>query len=275
MTSELNHAGIPTSIRGRQTEKAGSYGESANRAYRASLKQAEDEFVRTGNAQALEAVNKASVRYAPKGAIAKSNITRVGLENAVGYAKADIAVNDKDGDGAINLDELKHACHESCGHQLDKLNEILTSDTASDAEKQDAAEHAALIVQTTVLSAANLMASVDVNGDEKITADEMAAKILFDDTALQMFEDNAEQYRFLIDALQAQSDYGGPSFEDLKARVEFIRAANPKQMKLDGKITGGEREIADALTAAPVATNEIVKAIHGALDLESVAQSLP
>ena len=52
----------------------------------------------------------------------------------------------------------------------------------------------------------------------EITADKLAAKILFDDTAQQMFEDNPEAYKTIIDALQAKTDYTGPSFDQLQEK---------------------------------------------------------
>jgi hypothetical protein len=55
----------------------------------------------------------------------------------------------------------------------------------------------------------------------------------------------------------------------MQQKVSEIAENNPHStFAKDGQITVGEREIANALTAAPVPTNEIVSQIHKSLDLK-------
>jgi hypothetical protein len=279
MPFDLNQ--IPNTVSGTEPQPK-LYGKSANQRYFDLTRQAADEFQRSGDAEPLEKVNRASVRYTPKGTIAKGQVTEEAIENAIGYAEGDIEQVDKDADGALSKGEVADFYMQPFVEQLNKLKntyrELEQDPNATLQQKQqvlEAFEQMERMAKLAIIKAGNVVAATDVpdeNGlcDGKLTADELAAKTLFDDAALDMFTDNRASYQSLINALQNKTDdYAGPSFQQLEDRIAEIQHQSQRRMAMDGKITEGERNIADALVDAPIPTNQIIRAIHEGLDLRT------
>lgn len=279
MSFDLNQ--VPHTIAGTEPQPK-LYGKSANQRYFDFNRQAADEFQRTGNTEAIEKVRQASVRYTPKGTLAKGQVTDEAVENAVGYAQGEIEHLDRDGDGALNQKEVVGFFLEPFITQLNQLiaeYQTLAQDpNATREQKQALIARFQQVEEVTMLAlakASNIFASTDIpdeNGrrDGKLTADEVAAKTLFDDAANDMFEDNKAAYQTITNALQSKPGYDGPSFESLEQRIAAIQQkAQRHRMAMDGRITQGERDIADTLVDAPIPTNQVVKAIHNELHLKA------
>ncbi len=291
---------IPNVVAGTATSgsEPGAYGQSACKKYYDFTQQAKDVYQTTGKPEPLAAVANASIRYTPTGTTAKGRNTLEAVNNAIGYAKADIQKQDLDGDGAISRDELKTNFKQPF---IDKIEHLTKLDAAVQADPTIAQARKAQVLTAidnrcqditteaneAQVKAANFFAAVDVkdaqgSSDGKLTADEMAAKLLFDDAAVDMFNDHQESYQTIINGLEQKTDYtehGGPSFETLKSQIDTIQQ-NPKDkqqpLAQDGQITVDERDIADHLVDAPIPTNQIISTIHSALDLKNrVSTPLP
>jgi hypothetical protein len=280
---------IPATVAGTEPQPK-LYGRSANQRYYDLTQAAQDEFRRTGNGDPLEKINQASVRYTPEGSIAKGNVTGAALDNALGYAEADITHFDKDGDGAIDTSELAAVYVQPFADKLTQLKNrygLLAEDPQATLEQKQAILNEFHTVETVgnyyaSVKAANFFKSVDVRdasgqSDGKLTADELAAKVLFDDAVLDMFQDNHESYETLMNALEAKTDDDGPSIQALDAKIAAILAKeHTHPLAMDGQITADEGDIADALVDdAPIPTNQIVSAIHEGLDLKNRAAAVP
>jgi len=219
----FNIQNIPAVIQGTVPQPI-LYGKSAHAQCMDYLNAAQDYFRRTGDLSPVDQLNQTSIRYTPEGTIAKGAVTEEALQNALGYSAADIAQLDQHGDQALNRQELFQSILTPAQNQLDTLEQTLQDPSASEAEKTAALEYKNLILNYTLLSAANYLASVDTPNsdtgqrDGLITADEAAAKLLFDDSAKQMFEDNQEAYQTIIGGLQTKTDCAGPSFEQLNCK---------------------------------------------------------
>jgi hypothetical protein len=268
---------IPSVIQGTASQP-GLYGKTAHQQNLGYFKAVQDDFIRTKNFEPLEKLNNASIRYSPEGTMARGAITEEGIQNAFGYAAADIQEYDEDGDQALSKQEVLKAFISPAQSQLDQLEGVLLNPDATQEEREEANSYRSLIINVTGLKAANYIKSVDTpdaegQRDEKIAVDEAAAKLLFDDTAKQMFTDNQQAYKTIIDGLQNKTQYDGPSFEQLEHAVNQVVDNNPDPpYEMDGQLTSGERDIADILTAAPIPTNQIVSQIHQTLDLKTRAE---
>jgi hypothetical protein len=205
----------------------GAFGKQAHRQYVDLTLQAKDTFERTGNRKALKQVAKVPIRYTSSQTVQPNAISREGIQNAVGYAHADIEHSDHDGD------------------------HLLTYTT---------------IIQGMGAKAANILASADLDNNQKISLDEWSAKIITEDMPLQLFEMNKTQYRQLMDP---------ESFAKLDAEITKIRRENPDAYALDGQMTGGEREMMDALTSAPIPTNLVMGGVQGAFQVKDIVQAGP
>ncbi|HEY9745946.1 MAG TPA: hypothetical protein V6C99_06995, partial [Oculatellaceae cyanobacterium] len=221
------------------------YGRSAHAQYMGYLNAAQDEFVRSGDLTPVERLNQAAIRYTPEGTIAEGAVTEEAIQNALGYAAANIQRFDLNGDRALDRFEVLYTFLAPAQAQLNKLAQTLADPNASQEAKEEAAQYQNLILNYSMMQAANYIASIDVadpstgQRDGKITADEAAAKLLFDDNAKQMFEGNAIAYKTIIDGLQAKTDYAGPSFEQLQQRVQGIVGQSNSPFRLDGMLTTG------------------------------------
>jgi hypothetical protein len=265
---------IPPVIQG-TASRPGKYGRSAYAQYTGYQNAVQDHYIRTGDIGPLEQLNQSSIRYTPDGTIAKGAVSKASLKNALGYATADIRRFDENRDGALDKREMLKMFLSSAQPKLDQLERVLRS-PAPQEERLEAFKYKDLIINYSAHQAANYISSIDVadpatgQRDGKITADEAAAKLLFDDSAKQMFEDNQVAYQTIIGGLKSKTDYDGPSFEQLQQKVQgMVGNAGPNSpFLMDGQLTAGERDIADALTAAPIATNQIVSQIHDTLKLK-------
>jgi hypothetical protein len=271
MSFDIN---IPSVIQGTVPQPI-MYGRSACAQYMSYLKAVQDHYNQTGDNTPLDQLCLASVRYTPEGTISKGMTTEEAIQNALGYAAADIQQFDSNGDRALNRQELRQIFLAPFQSKLDALSQILQSPQVTEADKQTVSQLQDELINIAATSAANYMAAVDtpdpVTGqpDGLITADEAAAKLLFDDGAKQMFEDNKEAYQTIIDGLQAKTDYDGPSFEQLQQTVNAITASNPNSpFLLDGQLTAGEQELGDVLNSVPIPTNQIISQIHQSLRLK-------
>ena len=290
---------IPNVVAGTATSgsEPGAYGQSACQKYYDFTQQAKDVYQATGNRKPIEAVANASIRYTPTGTTGKGRNTVEAVNNAFGYAKADIQQQDRDGDGAISRDELKATFKQPFIDETERLTKlgaaVQANPTIAQARKaqvltaiDNRCQDITTEAKAAQIKAANFFAAVDVKdaqgkSDGKLTADELAAKVLFDDAAVDMFNDNQESYKTLINGLEQKTDYtehGGPSFETLKSQIDTIQQ-NPKDkeqpLAQDGQITVDERDIADHLVDAPIPTNQIISAIHETLDLKSRSNTTP
>lgn len=265
---------IPAVIQGTESQP-GRYGASAHEQYMGYLNAAKNELYCTGDPGPLTDLSQSAIRYTPEGTIAKGQVSEASLKNALGYASADIEEFDKDGDHALSQREVLDTFISPYKPQLAELAQACQNPYASNEEKANASYYRSMIIQFAMSKASNYMDSVDTTDGEtgckdgKITADEAAAKLLFDDTSKQMFEDNSESYQRLLDCFQANGNKG-PSFAELQEQIQQAIACNNsnEQLKLDGMITTGEQTIGDILTDAPVPTNLIVSGIHEKLKLK-------
>lgn len=258
--------------------RPGAYGQSANQLVTYYNAVAQDEFVRTGSARTAQALNTASIRYTPEGTAAKGNITNEAVENALGYAASDIRAFDRNGDMALDRREVHAAFMAPAMPKILQLGLIARHPQVPPQMRYTAAYQQMALMHAITGKTANYIASVDVadaNGfrDQRISAGEAAAKLLFDDTALQMFNDNAVAYQTVLNGLQQKTDYTGPSFDQLNRHINGIAQQNPFQtpFTLDGQLTAAERAIGDALTDAPIPTNQVVSQIHQSLNLDQRA----
>lgn len=272
MGIDVNH--IPGVIQG-TVPQPGRYGASAHSQYMDYLYATESHFNRTGDIEPLEKLNQASVRYTPSDTIKTGAVTEEAIQNALGYAQADIQTFDWDRDQALNRQEVLTAFLAPSISQLKALQRTISDPRRAQADRVNAFQHRNLILWFTASKAANYMASVDTPNphtgqrDGVITADEAAAKLLFDDSAKQMFTDNQQAYKTILDGLKSKTRYDGPSFEQLQQQVGEAVNRNPASaFQLDGQATVGERDIADILTAAPIPTNQVVSQIHDTLHLK-------
>lgn len=273
---------IPSVIQGTVPQPV-LYGKSAHAQFMGYSNAVQDHYHRTGDSEPLDRLCQASIRYTPEGTIARGAVTEEALQNALGYAAADIKHFDSDGDHALSRKELRQVFFAPIESQLITLGQMLASPQISEADKVAVSQYRDALEQYAAITAANYMAAVDTRdpltgkGDGLITADEVAAKLLFDDSARQMFEDNQEAYETILNGLEEKTDYGGPSFEQLQQAVgEITQSAQGSPFRMDGQITAGEQELGEILTDAPIPTNQIISQIHQTLQLkERLAQNNP
>ena len=298
MTFTVNH--IPQCITGTDPRPP-LYGQTARQWYGELMQQAKDEFVRSGNREPLDKLANATIRYTPSGTISKQGITETAINNALGYAKEDIKAIDQDGDGAVSLQELANSNKQTIVDGMSRLAQqyqaIEKSDASPEAKQQALASYTnqlnALQNQyaNSLKDAVNYFKAVDTKGpggqtDNKLTADEVAAKLLFDDAAPELFSNPENQgvYQYLIHELQSSpqlqtpdTQYTGPNFETLKHNIDQIEQ-KPRGMgetlEKDGQITQDKRDIANELTAVPIVTNQFISSIHSSLQLRERANSI-
>ena len=131
---------IPPVIQGTAPQPV-QYGKSAHAQYRGYFKAVEDEFVRHHNAVPLEQLTQASIRYTPEGTIAKGQVTEEAIDNALGYAAADIEAFDQNGDQALDRQEVLSSMLQPFQMELDRTEHTLTSEEATTQEKEEAQQY--------------------------------------------------------------------------------------------------------------------------------------
>lgn len=290
MTFTVNS--IPQTITGSDPRPTW-YGKTARENHTALTQQASDEFQRTGDNAPQEKLDKTTIRYTPAGTIAKDGITNDAINNAIGYAKKDIEIATNGTDTGISPEQLadryKQPTIQGMKRLKDQYKQLELNPSADQATKAAAfAQINQKYVELTKdaeaeqVKAANFFAATDVkdaNGqsDGKITADELAAKLLFDDSSSSMFNDNQVAYKTVLDGLQAKSAalgenaYTGPSFQKLQQDVSAIQNRQrpvDQPLEKDGQITSDEKDISEELVKAPIPTNQIVSSIHQTLNLK-------
>lgn len=279
MTFNINN--IPSVIQGTDMRPY-FYGKTAQEQQQGYLQAVQTAF-QNGNQAPLDTFTQSSTRFTPEGTLSKGALTEESIQNALGFAKAEIKQYDEDGDGALSKQEVLKIYLSPFEAELNKTASIMQNTQQGSAEYNQAESLHNLYFNFAINKAANYLSSVDVRdpntgvGDQVITADESAAKLLFDDAAKQMFEDNSSAYQTIMDALQSKApDYAGPSFAQLQEQVQTTVGNHPNSPFVqDGQVSAGESELGDLLTAAPIPTNEIVSSIHQTLNLKERAAQTP
>ena len=289
---------IPQTITG-SDPRPGFYGQSSKAWHSDLLKQSQDHFQRTGDNVPVVKLDAATIRYTPEGTIQPGQLSEEAITNALAYAQQDIKDYAAPGQDGLTLQQVGNIYKQPFIKGMQRLlnqYKAVEQDPTPGVKEQALAQTQAKFNELEQLSdqaqkqAANFFASVDVkdaNGqsDGKITADEIAAKTLFDDTASQMFDSNQASYQQIINALQTNPSlnndpnarYEGPSFEELKNNINTIQQkpwAAHQPLAQDGQISTGEREISQNLESVPLVTNQVVSSIHRKLDLKNRLNAL-
>lgn len=258
----------------------GNYGRSASQNYYNLAEQVKDELHRTHDKSLVDRFVQTTIRYTPEGTIGQHHVNDDAVRNALGYAQEEIRYFDRDGDHGLSQTELVRMFMQPFLAKIAQLQTTVLNGNPpiSDEQRQQAQLEVAMlktkgdVVATT--TAANLFQSVDVRDDNgqsdgKLTADELAAKTLFDDAALQMFKTHQVSYKQAIAEKQANEGFDS-SFQDLKNSVNLIESRQHSQpLVQDGQITSGEAEIAELLTLVPIPTNQIISNLHHELGLKA------
>jgi hypothetical protein len=273
---------IPDVITGTEQQPR-LYGKSASERFYDLEKQAMDEFISSGNKAPMAQLGRAALRYTPEDPVTDGHISDEAAENAIGSAQASIAKFDRDGDHALSRQEVADIFMQP---YLEKINQLqralrINGPMIPKAEKETIQTDIAKLKndgdKVVNRNAGNLFQSVDVrdaNGqsDDKLTADELAAKVLFDDAALQMFQNNQTAFKDHISENKAMFPWD--SFKDLQNSVMAI-AQRPHEHPLaqDGLLTPAEGDVSHLLIKVPIPTNKIISAIHQQAGLKDRLQA--
>lgn len=254
ISSPFETRSFPSTVRGTGTT-TGEYGETAGKNYFNLLKKANSAYLTSQNIDAFTKMHQQAVRYTPVGTVTSNRLRGIAKDNAKRFAQQEIQHYDLNGDGFLQQTEVAIMIAEPKQPRIIKTNNKLKDDSLTEAEKQLANAEVTKIAKEIQQQASNYLKAVDTSKDGKLDTQEIRTKTLFTDYAKLLYQ--KDSYKKLLSE---------KAFNNIDSQVTQILKKPPTLhiFAADGRITPGERKIADVVFQAPDAANRMLSKFNNA-----------